>query len=699
MIKIDTLLIKTVNLVEYFANIPRVLKDTYFCTVQKAPCHAAGAKMKKPENNINLLSTAIDNAQFMLIIFDPELNTLQINEAFQKITGWTVESVEYTELLRACYPDPKLHDEVLEFMRREKQGWRKFQLTCKDGHIIETLWSCTITPDKIPIGIGIDITNEKLCFKTLEETEARYKAIFQATGTATLIVNKDTTIAMANQEAQNVTGYSPEQLAGHSWVEFVADESLELMRKYHQLRRKAPENAPKKYEVRLINKNGDSRHALLDIVMIPGSTQSVVSILDITDLKNSKELYQSLFNNIPLGVFRSTPDGRVISANPAMAEIYGYSTVEELLERPAQAYYKEDRVREQLLDILEKVGHVKGFETWEYKKDGTEIMVSTNYTAIKNSKGELLYIDGVVEDISERKLQEQEFRKLSIAVQQSPISIMITDTNGTIEYVNPQFLKLSGYSMRELIGENPKILSSGKTSKKEYDEIWKTITSGKTWHGEFLNRKKDGKLYWEDATIGPILDENGIIANFIGLKVDITTQKKALTELKDIHHIYQQTIENTSSVPYRRSYQSDSYEFVGGGIQNLLGLKPKEFTPKRAEKLIKTLIIADPVTDILDPMEYTRAFREGSVKRFKMDLELVLDSGEVKWVSNFATPLLDDRSHKVIGSMGILLDITDRKKTESELQYRLQLKKLFQVSQKCSSILMLRSLTGPSKRL
>ncbi len=80
--------------------------------------------MKKPENNINLLSTAIDNAQFMLIIFDPELNTLQINEAFQKITGWTVESVKDTDLVKACFPDPKIQNEVVEFMRREKQGWR-----------------------------------------------------------------------------------------------------------------------------------------------------------------------------------------------------------------------------------------------------------------------------------------------------------------------------------------------------------------------------------------------------------------------------------------------------------------------------------------------------------------------------------------------------------------------------------------------
>jgi PAS domain S-box-containing protein len=638
--------------------------------------------MKITKTDPNLMASLIDKAPIMVIMFDPDLNILQINEAFQNTTGWPIGFFKDAGLLTACFPDPKIHAEAVEFMLQAKPGWSRFQLTCKDGHAIDSIWSHNAISDTVHFCIGIDLTNEvnlideKAASITMTDTESRYKAIFQSTGTATLIINADTTIAMANQKAENVTGYSPEQLIGRSWTEFVAAASLEKMRQYHELRRKNSGKTPKNYEVQLVNNIGETRIALLDIGMIPGSTQSVVSILDITSLRTSEKTYQSLFNNIPLGVFRSTSEGKIISANPAMAKIYGYSTVNELLERPAQAFYKDPGVREKIVDILGEKEYIKGFETLEYKKDGTEILISTDYTSEKNASGELIYIDGVVDDITKRKRQEQESLKLLSSLQQSPISIMITDTCGVIEYVNPHFLELTEYSMQEVIGNNPRILKSGNTSKKEYAEIWKTITAGKTWCGEFLNRKKGGELYWEDATLGPILNKEGVITNFIGLKVDITTQKKALTELEDIHHIYQQTIENAWSVPYRRSYQTNSYEYICAAIKGLLVLKSEEVTPEQLEKMVRTLFIIDPDTDITNPMEYIRAFREGKINHFKMDIEFVLDSGESKWVSNFATPLYGDIPGHVIGSMGILQDITDKKKTESKLQYRLQLEEI-----------------------
>ncbi|MCX6067987.1 MAG: PAS domain S-box protein, partial [Chloroflexi bacterium] len=125
----------------------------------------------------------------------------------------------------------------------------------------------------------------------------------------------------------------------------------------------------------------------------------------------------------------------------------------------------------------------------------------------------------------ERIISDRDVRKLSQAVEQSPASIMISDPNGTIEYANPYFCALTGYTLDEIVGENARILQTGYTSKLEYQQLWETLLSGKTWVGKFLNRKKDGVIYWEKASIAPMFDEAGKIAHFLAVKEDITARK------------------------------------------------------------------------------------------------------------------------------------------------------------------------------
>ncbi len=115
---------------------------------------------------------------------------------------------------------------------------------------------------------------------------------------------------------------------------------------------------------------------------------------------------------------------------------------------------------------------------------------------------------------------------LSHAVEQSSSTILITDENGSIEYANPKFVQLTGYSLGEVIGENPRLLQSGKTSPEVYTELWETLVSGKEWRGEFCNRNKSGEFYWESASISPVKNAEGVITNFIAIKDDITEKKK-----------------------------------------------------------------------------------------------------------------------------------------------------------------------------
>lgn len=126
-----------------------------------------------------------------------------------------------------------------------------------------------------------------------------------------------------------------------------------------------------------------------------------------------------------------------------------------------------------------------------------------------------------------RKRADEDIRKLSHAVEQSASSIIITDTDGNIEYVNRKFCQITGYRREEVIGRNPRILKTGRMSLQEYEELWDTITSGKEWRGEFLNERKNGEFYWESASISPIQNAEGVLINFIAVKEDITERKRA----------------------------------------------------------------------------------------------------------------------------------------------------------------------------
>jgi PAS domain S-box-containing protein len=135
-------------------------------------------------------------------------------------------------------------------------------------------------------------------------------------------------------------------------------------------------------------------------------------------------------------------------------------------------------------------------------------------------------------ELAVRKRVEEDLRKLSVAVEQNPASIVITDTSGTIEYVNPHFTFLTGYSFEEMVGQNPSMLKTGETSTEEYRKLWETILAGKEWRGEFHNRKKDGDLYWEQAMIAPIRDNLSNITHFIAIKEDITERKQLEGQLR-----------------------------------------------------------------------------------------------------------------------------------------------------------------------
>ncbi len=170
-------------------------------------------------------------------------------------------------------------------------------------------------------------------------------------------------------------------------------------------------------------------------------------------------------------------------------------------------------------------------ENINLNKNKQQIVLETSGVPIFDTNGNFTGYRGIDRDVTERKRIEDELRKLSNAVKQSPVSIVITDTQGNIEYVNPKFTRTTGYTLDEVIGKSPRILKSGKTSASEYKRLWDTITSGREWRGEFCNKKKNGELYWDYASISPIRNAEGVITHFLAVKEDITERKNFEAQL------------------------------------------------------------------------------------------------------------------------------------------------------------------------
>ena len=201
-------------------------------------------------------------------------------------------------------------------------------------------------------------------------------------------------------------------------------------------------------------------------------------------------------------------------------------------------YYYDDIVKLHADGKLRLFGTVSQVWLGSPIKSGNTIVgaiVIQNYDS-KNafSNLDLDIVEIVANEIAnfmEIKAAEESSQKLNIAVIQSPASVIITDALGKIEFVNPKFSQLTGYEINEVIGENPRILNSGTHSKEMYQNLWKTISSGKEWRGEIKNKKKNGDFYWEDVSISPIFNEDGKLVNFVGVKEDITDRKKLINDL------------------------------------------------------------------------------------------------------------------------------------------------------------------------
>ncbi len=248
-------------------------------------------------------------------------------------------------------------------------------------------------------------------------------------------------------------------------------------------------------------------------------------------LSKSEEKYRKIFENVQDIFYQTDLNGVITSISPSI-ERYSEYTPEEVIGRKITDFYLDTRVREKLLAEVNKNGEVVDFEIILVTKSGRLISCSVNTHFLFDESKNIIGLEGSLRDISERKQHEEKIFKLSSAIEQSPISVIITDTNGKIEYVNPRFTEISGYTYNEVIGQSPNLLKSGLTQTEVYKDLWETISKGKEWSGELQNRKKNGEVFWELVLVSPIKNSENFITNYLGIKEDITDKKRIIEELK-----------------------------------------------------------------------------------------------------------------------------------------------------------------------
>ena len=318
-----------------------------------------------------------------------------------------------------------------------------------------------------------------------------------------------------------------------------------------------------------------------------------------------------LFEQSPDGIVVVDPEtGRFVEFNRAAHEQLGYSREEFAALRLADIVVGKswEQIRA-VIDAVRREGRAD-FESLHRTKQGDTKIVRVT-AQIAEILGRPLQ-HAVWRDVTARRLAEAELRKLSRAVEQSPVSIMIANPAGEIEYVNPKFTELTGYSLEEVRGKNPRFLKSGETPAEDYRRLWSTITRGGEWRGEFHNKKKNGELFWEFASISAIVDEAGRISHFLAVKEDITERKQSEETLRRQASLFDQTYDAILAWDL-----NGPLTFWNRGAERVYGFSREEALGKPPGTLLHT-VTRDGSGDFLPSLERD-AHWEGELEQVTRD--------------------------------------------------------------------------------
>ncbi|MGZ9225201.1 MAG: PAS domain S-box protein, partial [Anaerolineales bacterium] len=340
-----------------------------------------------------------------------------------------------------------------------------------------------------------------------------------------------------------------------------------------------------------------------------GEEQNLFILYDVTERKQvesnlslERNLLRTLIDNLPDRIYVKDTQGRKTISNMAdwrasggkqMRDVIGKSDFDSYPAELANKFWADDKM------VLDSGIRITNREEPGLDGEGNPVWVMTTKAPLHDNDGQVVGLVGIGRDITNQKKSEEKLRQLSLAVEQSSSIIIITELDGSIVYANPKFRETTGYTIDEALGKNPRILKSGHTSKEEYKRLWDTIRSGGEWHGEFYNRKKNGELYWESATISPILDEVGQITHFLAVKEDISERKRAELEILRQKQYFESLVQNS---PVAVVVLDNNYLImeVNPAFEELFGYTNREVVGSDLDALINS------EQTILEARQYTK---------------------------------------------------------------------------------------------
>ncbi len=523
-----------------------------------------------------LFSAAFHASPSLIAITSLDGTLLEVNEGYSRMLGYSkAESIGKTTAELSIWGNPEDRAVFISHLKADGQI-TDFETTLrhKDGSILTVIDSAriiTLKDETCVLSIVHDISERKHAEEILINSEKRYHMVFE-----------NSPIALWEEDFSKVKHFfddlkqkgitdlnkyftqHPEALMQCvGWVEIVDVNNAALMlhgaaNKEELLKSLNNVFTPESLEtfqhglVCLWNKeikmsrdavvmtlSGEQRYVTVSFAVCPGYEETLSKILvstaDITERKRAeeKELHSDQRLRLhkemsPLGFLEWDENFRAIEWNAACERIFGY-TREEAVGRHARELILPKEVHGLVDGIFKRMMNLTGGQHSVNKnitKDGRIIICEWFNTTLVNKDGKAIGVASVCNDITEQKRVEESIRKLSQAVEQSPVSILITDTDGKIEFVNTKFTQITGYTHDEAMGVNPRMLKSGKTPHGVYKRLWETISSGEVWQGELQNRKKNKELFWEQATIAPVRNADNITTHYVAVKEDITERKK-----------------------------------------------------------------------------------------------------------------------------------------------------------------------------
>ena len=385
-----------------------------------------------------------------------------------------------------------------------------------------------------------DITDRIHAEEELRRSEEKYKTLIEVSQDG-VFINQDNKVVYINPAGLKLFGAdNPEQVIGKSPFELFHPDFHPLMKQRIEslLKNWINQSTLENQIIRLDGKYVDIEVAATPFILNDKPAIQVV-LRDITErnlaleaLKLRESYLTAIIENQPGYVWLKDVDGKFLAVNEAFAYANGKRKATELLGKTdfdicdaqlAESYRADDT-------IVIKDKFPLHFESVFFDGNDEHIIETFKMPVFDNNRL-VVGTTGIARDITERKRAKKEIKKLSRAVEQSPASIVITNTSGTIEYANPKTLEISGYKLEEVIGKNPRIFGSGEMSKEDYKILWNTILEGKEWRGELHNKKKNGELIWESVSISPLVNEQNQVTHFIAVKEDVTEKKRMIDEL------------------------------------------------------------------------------------------------------------------------------------------------------------------------